>query len=285
MKTLLAVVALMAGLAVYSAIPAAEDKAEQKGVEGLHAWVQDLTLTDDQETKIADVRKEYHPKVVEAAREVATLVKEEVAKVRDVLTEEQKEKLKTLKESRKEHREHCLPHMIARLKELDLTDDEMTKIGEIRNEFRPRFKKALEGLKGTLNDEQMKAREDGLKDGKKRKEILASLKLTDEQKAKVQAVGKEIRTLVHEEMEKIKDVLSEGQKEKLQEFKEERREHVRDRMAHHIAHHKDLDLTEEQKTRIREIRKEFRPKIHEAGNKLRATLREEVHEILGVLKG
>jgi hypothetical protein len=48
---------------------------------------------------------------------------------------------------------------------------------------------------------------------------------------------------------------------------------------------KDLDLTADQKTKLADIRKEFRPKVHEAGNKLRAAVREEVRAILAVLKG
>jgi Spy/CpxP family protein refolding chaperone len=110
------------------------------------------------------------------------------------------------------------------------------------------------------------------------------MKLTEEQKEKVQAVGKEVAAVVREEMEKIRDVLSAEQKEKLQDLKEETRERARDRVAHRVANLKDLDLTEEQKTKIADIRKEYRPKVHEAGNKLRATIREEVEAIVAVIK-
>ena len=47
----------------------------------------------------------------------------------------------------------------------------------------------------------------------------------------------------------------------------------------------DLNLTDEQKTQIRDIRKEYRPKVQEAGNKLRATAREEVEAIVAVIEG
>ena len=43
----------------------------------------------------------------------------------------------------------------------------------------------MEGLQGLLTDDQKKAREEALKAGKKRREVLESLKLTDEQKEKV----------------------------------------------------------------------------------------------------
>ena len=90
---------------------------------------------------------------------------------------------------------------------------------------------------------------------------------------------------MRDEAEKIRDVLSASQKEELQDLKAERRERVRDRHAHRIANLKDLNLTDEQKTRLADIRKEFRPKIQEAGNKLRTGIREEMEMILGVLKG
>ena len=56
-------------------------------------------------------------------------------------------------------------------------------------------------------------------------------------------------------------------------------------MAHRIANLKDLNLTDEQKTKIAEIRKEYRPKVHEAGNKLRASVREEIGDDRGCHQG
>ena len=281
MKTLSAALALAALLSFGAKLAADEAKAEG----GLAERLQDLNLTEEQETRIADIRKEFRTKNAEAIKELAAVVKEELDKVRAVLTAEQKEKLQTLKEERRESRENCLAHRLAHLRNLDLTDDEMTKIADIRKEFRPRIAKAMKGLEGLLNEEQRKAREEGLKAGKRRKEVLESLKLTDEQKEKVATVAKEVGSVVREEMEKIRDVLSAGQKEKLQELKEERKERVRDRLAHRIANFKDLDLTDEQKTKLMEIRKEYRPRIHEAGNKLRAAFREEVEMIVAAIKG
>src|SRR5262249_58681785 len=112
-------------------------------------------------------------------------------------------------------------------------------------------------LRGILTAEQRKAREEGLKAGKRRREVIASLNLTDEQKEKVEVVAKEVATLVREQMEKIRDVLTEAQKEKLQEFQAERRERVRDRRAHRIANLKDLNLTGGQKSQIAESRQEY----------------------------
>ena len=280
MKMLGTVLAVAAVMALGAKLAAQEAKGE--GV--LVVTIQDLNLTDEQEAKIADIMKDFRTKNAEALKELASVVKDEMGKVSAVLTAEQKAKLETLKEERKESRQECLAHRIANLKELDLTEEEMTKIGEIRSEFRPKIVKAAKELEGLLSDDQKKAREEGLKAGKKRKEILESLKLTDDQKQKVAAVAKELGGLVREEAEKVRDVLSASQKEELQDLKAERRERVRDRMAHRIANLKDLNLTDEQKTKLADIRKEYRPKIQEAGNKLRAAIREDVEMILAVLK-
>jgi hypothetical protein len=143
-------------------------------------------------------------------------------------TNEQRTKLATLKDERKEFRAERLCDRIAHLEALDLTGAEMAKIAAIREEYRPKIVKAMENLRGLLTNDQ-RTREEALKAGKKRKEIIAALNLTVEQKEKIEAVGKELRTLVREEVEKTRDVLSEGQKEKLDEFKDERKERVRDR--------------------------------------------------------
>jgi Spy/CpxP family protein refolding chaperone len=284
----MAVVALVVGTAVFASLPAAaeqKEKADEKGTVVIVERIQDLNLTDDQETKITEIRKEYKSKVQAAAKEFTTLVKEEVDKIEGVLTPDQKKKVAEIKEERKEFREERLAERIVHLEELDITDAEVAKFMEIRKEFRPKIEKAMKGLEGLLNDAQKKAREEGLKSGMKRKEVIASLKLTDDQKAKVETIGKEVHTLVREELEKMRDVLTEAQKEKLEEFKDERKEHVRDRKAHAIANLKELNLTDDQKAKIADIRKEFRPKVHEAGTKLRATVHEEVEAILKVIKG
>jgi len=285
MRALIAGVALVVGMAVYAALPAAADeKAGPKAAGSMAERVQALHLTDEQEAKIADIRKEYRPRVQAAAKELAALVKEEVGKVRAVLTPEQKAKLAAMKEERRERRVEGLAQRIANLEELDLTDAEMARIAAIRNEFRPRIVKALEGLKGTLTAEQRKAREEGLEAGKSRREVIASLKLTNEQKEKVEAVGRAVAALVREELERVRDVLTEGQREKLREIREERLERVCDRMAHRIANLRDLNLTDDQKSQIEAIRMKYRPRIHEAGNKLRAAAREEVEQIAAVLR-
>ena len=143
----------------------------------------------------------------------------------------------------------------------------------------------MQDLTGILTDEQRMAREEGLKAGESRREVRESLNLTDDQKTKMENVGKELVTAVRDELDKIKSVLNAEQQEKLAALKEERKERVRDRMACRIANLADLNLTDEQKTKIAEVREEYRPKVQEAGNKLRAIVRDEVAEILAVVKG
>jgi len=285
MRTLGAAFVLFAGALVCPSLWADDSAKANKAGEAIAERIQDLNLTEQQEAKIADIRKECRPKVQEAGKALAGIVKEEVDKIRSVLTSEQKEKLQAMKEERPDHREECLAHTIANLKDFDLTDTEMNKIGEIRKEYRPKIVKAMEGFSGILSDAQKKTREEALSAGKNRKDVLGALKLTDDQKVKAQTVGKELAALVREEMEKIGDVLNAEQKEKLQELKDERKERVRDRKAYAIANFKELNLTDEQKTKIADIRKEYRPKVHEAGNKLRATCREEVAQIAAIIKG
>ena len=340
MRTVLTFVALVVGISAYAAWAAADDeKADQKAGAVLEERIQVLNLTDEQETKIADIQKECGPKVEEAAKELSGLVKEEMEKIHPVLTAEQREKLQAMREERKEHRagglvaklahlkelhltegemsqihqirtefrpkiakamegfkgilndeqrktrEEGLAAKLAHLKELDLTDAEMSQIQQIRNEFRPKIAKAMEGFKGILNDEQRKSREQSLLAGKKRREVLESLNLTAAQKEKAEEVGKEVRTTVREEMEKIRDVLSAEQQAKLVELKDERHDRARDRLASAIVNSRELNLSDEQKASIAKIRAEFRPKIHETGTKLRAAARNEMEMILAVIKG
>jgi Spy/CpxP family protein refolding chaperone len=283
MRFFSAVLAL-AGLALFCSVLSAKDKRGNQERPVMAERLQDADLTDEQEAKITDIRNEFKPKVHEAAKELASVVKDEVEQIKGVLTNEQKEKLEAMKEERKEHGMEGLAERLARLKELDLTEEEHSKIQDIRNQYRPRIAQAMEGLKGILTDDQRKAREEGLSAGKKRMEVLESLNLTGEQKEKVANVCKDVASVVREEMEKIRDVLTEEQQAKLPELKDERREQARDKWACRVANFRDLNLTEEQKTKVEQIRKEFRPKVQEAGNKLRATVREEIGQIVAAIK-
>ena len=153
MRTLMAVVVPALGVLVYAALPVAADQgsAERAG-GGLVARLQDLDLTDEQEAKITDIRKEHPPELQEAARELAAVVREEMGKIRDVLSEEQKAKLLELKDERKERVRDRTACRIANLKDLDLTDEQKTKIADIRKEYRPKVQEAGNKLRATVTD-------------------------------------------------------------------------------------------------------------------------------------
>jgi Spy/CpxP family protein refolding chaperone len=54
-------------------------------------------------------------------------------------------------------------------------------------------------------------------------------------------------------------------------------------MAHWISNLKELNLTDEQKAQIAAIRTEFRPKVYETRNTLRAAVREELERIIALI--
>jgi Spy/CpxP family protein refolding chaperone len=278
MRILSAVLSLVVALALCTNVHAQGER------EAVVVTIQDIDLTDAQEAKIAEIRKEFRPKVEKAAKALEALVKDELEKMQAALTPEQKEKLRAAKDERRERRFESLCERIAHLKQLNLTEAEMARIQDIRKEFRPKVQNTMKELESLLTAAQKQTRQGALKAGKPRREVLQALQLTDEQKQKVATVAKELGTVVRDELAKIRDVLTESQKEQLAVLKEERRDRVRDHMAHRIMNLKELNLTDAQVSTLTKIREEYRARIHEAANNLRAIAREEVTEILGVIK-
>jgi Spy/CpxP family protein refolding chaperone len=260
-----------------------QEQSPDNQAKTLVVSIQDIQLTDDQEAKIDAIRKEYRPQNEENAKELKSLVKEEVDQVQNVLTPEQKPKIRAILEERRDFKEESLAQRIAGLKQLDLTESETAKIAGIRDEFRPKLEESVKQLNGLLTDVQKKSREEAIEAGKPRREVLQALNLSSDQKTKLQTVAKELKDLVGDELAKIRGVLTAEQQETLKDLRAERRETVRDQIAHQIANLRDLDLTEQQKDRLMNIRQELRPKIQEAGNKLRASVREEVEKIVAVI--
>jgi Spy/CpxP family protein refolding chaperone len=267
-----------------SATDRAQDQSPDNQGNVLAVSIQDIELTDDQEAQINAIRKEYRPKIEEDAKELKSLAKEEVDQIRNVLTPEQKPKIQALVEQRREFREESLANRIAGLKELDLTEAELAKITEIRQEYRPKMEQAVKQLEGLLTDAQKQAREQALKADKPRREVVKALNLTPDQKTELQNVAKNLKDLVGNELAKIQGVLTSEQRETLQDLRSERRELVRDQLAHQIANLRDLNVTQQQKDSLMNIRQEFRPKIQEAGNQLRTEIGEEIGKIVAVLK-
>ncbi len=263
---------------------AAQQERRQGVREALAERIQDLNVTDEQETKIAEIRKECRPKIQETGRALADAVLGEVEEIRAVLNPGQKRSIQVLREELSARRSDSLSERMAHLGELDLTDNEMLKIGDIRDQYRPKIRAAVRQVFDVLTDDQKKTREDALKAGKKRSELRESLSLSADQKEKLESLGKDLRALVGEEMEKIRDVLTPEQQETLPALREETGQNVRDRLAWRIANLKELNLSDEQVSKINDIRKEYRPKVHEAGNALRGAIRDELAKILAVVK-
>ena len=138
--------------------------------------IQDIDLTDDQEALIEAIRKEFRPKIEQGSKELKALATEEVTRIRDVLTPEQRPKVQAILEERKEAKVEGLAETIASLKELDLTDAELAKIADIRHEYRPKMDEAVKQLSSVLSDTQKKAREEAINADKTRKQVLAASK-------------------------------------------------------------------------------------------------------------
>jgi Spy/CpxP family protein refolding chaperone len=246
--------------------------------------IKDIELTDEQEARIAAIRKEYGTKIKDEAEELKKLATEELDKIRNTFTPEQRTKLREIIAERKEFKVESLAHTLANLEALDLTEGELQKIAEIRKEYRPKMEEALKQLDGLLSDDQKKAREEALKANKPRREILQALNLSSEQRSELETIAKDLKDLVGNEAAKIRDVLTKSQRETLQDLRAERREMVRNHLAHQIANLRDLNLTEEQKATLMQVRQEYGPKIQELGNKLRSSITDEVGKVVEVLK-
>jgi Spy/CpxP family protein refolding chaperone len=109
------------------------------------------------------------------------------------------------------------------LKGIDLSDEQKGKIEELKKEYAPKFKDAWQTTDAVLTDEQKQARTEAMKAaraaGKKgpevREDIQAAMKLTGEQKAKLQAAREAGQALRKEAMDKVKAILTPEQLEKL----------------------------------------------------------------------
>lgn len=245
----------------------------------------DLNLSEAQMNKVAEIRREYRPKLLSAAKTLGDLVREEVLKVREVLTPEQEELLTALREERRGFRAESLAERMANLEDLDLTPEEIAQIEAIRQEAHPKIVQAMKQLHGMLTEDQRKARDEALHAGLRHGQIRRTFKPTEEQQMKIETVTKQVGSLVREELDKIHSILSKTQQEQLAEMRAERRDQVRDQFAFTVATLQELNLSDDQKAKISAIRQEYRPKVQEAGNHLRSLVREELSAILAAIKG
>jgi Spy/CpxP family protein refolding chaperone len=109
--------------------------------------------------------------------------------------------------------------------ELNLTDEQKEKLAKVREELGPEMKETWGKADEILTEEQRKAAEEVMKKNKeagtKGREAVtaleAAIKLTDEQKPKMDKVGEELLTLQREAMKKITEILTPEQREKFVE--------------------------------------------------------------------
>ena len=113
----------------------------------------------------------------------------------------------------------------AAIEGFDLTEDQKDKLVKIRDDFETKKQAIYEKLGEVLTDEQKQTAQEGLEKikeaGKGSRELYqsieTSLKLTDEQKQKMEPIGKELQTLVNDSLKQVNEVLTPEQKEKLQQ--------------------------------------------------------------------
>ena len=109
------------------------------------------------------------------------------------------------------------------MEELDLTDEQNEQLKKLREKLGPQFKGVFGKMQDVLTEEQKIAGEEAMRAakeaGKKGRDffqaIEASLKLTDEQKEKMDKLAPEIRALQREMMKEIRGILTPEQQEKL----------------------------------------------------------------------
>jgi Spy/CpxP family protein refolding chaperone len=113
-----------------------------------------------------------------------------------------------------------------RVKGLNLTDDQKTKLADLKKEYGPKCEGARKKFEASLTEDQKKAQREAMKaarDAHKRgpdawKAAQEAMKLTDDQKAlqaNVEALGKEVK-------EKVDSILTTEQKELLKKGMERR---------------------------------------------------------------
>jgi hypothetical protein len=106
------------------------------------------------------------------------------------------------------------------MQKMTLTDEQKTKMSEIRRELGPKFKEVLDPMESILTDQQKQARAVAVKkanaEGKKGREMItavgAALQLTDEQQKKLEEPIEKFAALQTELVKKIMGILNDEQK-------------------------------------------------------------------------
>ncbi|HVV99862.1 MAG TPA: hypothetical protein VHB77_05960 [Planctomycetaceae bacterium] len=110
---------------------------------------------------------------------------------------------------------------------ITLTDEQRTKLDEVKKEYSPKVSELLDKKNGILTADQKKARAEAVKaakaEGKKGKDLMAAgeeaMKLSDDQKEQMAAVDKDLKALNKEIRGKITEFLTDEQKAALKKPK------------------------------------------------------------------
>jgi hypothetical protein len=94
MKRLIVSVGLIVPMVLLSATSSGQDTAKEKGYTP-SGW-KALNLSAEQKAKLSSIRADYKAKMDELTRKIDELKKEEHAKMVDILTDGQKDKLKSI---------------------------------------------------------------------------------------------------------------------------------------------------------------------------------------------
>jgi Spy/CpxP family protein refolding chaperone len=117
------------------------------------------------------------------------------------------------------------------LEPLDLTDEQKTKINAITTAFSKKVKKTAAEIDAIFTEQQRKLRDDAIKAavvaGKTDRAEIAkavsdAVKLSDEQKEKMQSLNRSLLVAQREMVAKIKDLLTPEQSERLRNLVEKR---------------------------------------------------------------
>jgi Spy/CpxP family protein refolding chaperone len=135
---------------------------------------------------------------------------------------------------------------------LNLTDQQKSKLEEIRKEFGPKLSELSKKMQGIYTEEQKKARDEAVKAAREagknfiesRKAIEDAVKLTDAQKKTMEELRKEIGEVQKKMRDKVDTLLTSEQREQLQKAQEKIRERV------------ESLLSPEQKERLKKLRED-----------------------------
>jgi hypothetical protein len=107
---------------------------------------------------------------------------------------------------------------------MTLSDDAKTKYADLKKDYEPKLKDALDKVTGVLTDAQKKALEDGKKKineadptdfqarGQAMQDLNTALALTDDQRTKLNDANTAYTTLATEARTKFRDILTDAQK-------------------------------------------------------------------------